>query len=117
MGSSAPQGSEGVVSTGVALAVVAVVAATTYAMRAGLIVLLADTTLPPAVERALRYVGPAVLAALAINLATGGAGGPQIEVAEACALIVAAGLAWWRRPLVVVVVAAMATLWILTPLT
>ena len=42
-----------------ALVAVVVVAASTYLMRASLIVLLAGVTIPPSVERALRYVGPA----------------------------------------------------------
>ncbi len=96
-----------------AIAIVAMVATTTYVMRAGVIVALADRTIPVRVERALRSVGPAVLAALAINLAAGGEGGPSLEVAEAAALIVAGGVAWWRKNLIWTLLSGMVTLWIL----
>jgi branched-subunit amino acid transport protein len=101
-------------STWAALAIVASVAAMTYAMRAGLILALADRTLPVAVERALRSVGPAVLAALAVNLAAGGEGGPSLEMPEFAALAVAGIVAWWRRNLILTLVAGMATLWTLS---
>ena len=80
-----------------AIVAVGVVAAMTYGMRAIVIVAVADRTIPEPIERALAYVGPAVLAALTVNLAAGGEGGPSLEVAEACALLVAGGVAWWRR--------------------
>lgn len=95
-------------------AIVLMVAAMTYAMRAVAIVALADRTIPVAVERALRNVGPAVLAALAINLAAGGDGGPHLEWAQAAALAVAGGVAWWRKNVIWTLGAGMATLWILT---
>ena len=41
-----------------AFGIVLSVAVATYVMRAGLILLLAERTLPPVVERSLRYVGP-----------------------------------------------------------
>ena len=78
-------------STWSSIVIVLVVAVMTYAMRAGVIVALAGRPIPVPVERALRYVGPSVLAALAINLAAGGDGGPHLEIAEAAALIVAGG--------------------------
>jgi len=102
------------VSTGAALVAVLVVAVSTYLMRASLIVLLAGVTVPAPVERALRYVGPATLAALAMNLAFGGDGGPHVRAVEFAALLVAAAVTLWRRELVVSMLAAMATLWILT---
>ncbi len=96
--------------------IVAMVGVMTYSMRAVVIVAMADRTIPPSVERALRSVGPAVLAALAINLAAGGEGGPNLEVAEALALLVAGGVAWWRRNLIVTLLAGMATLWLFSAL-
>lgn len=95
------------------LTVVLIVGAITYAMRASVIVALAGRTIPVPVERALRNVGPAVLAALAINLAAGGEGGPDLAVAEAAALVVAGGVAWWRRNVIWTLLAGMATLWLL----
>ncbi|MEM9039486.1 MAG: AzlD domain-containing protein [Actinomycetota bacterium] len=78
-------------STGSALVLLFAGAITTYAARAGLIVALADRSLPPVVERALAHVGPAVLAALAVSLAVGGEGIDSLSGPEAAA-IVAAGL-------------------------
>ena len=65
-----------------ALAIVLMVGTMTYVMRAGVILALAGRAVPVPVERALRNVGPAVLAALAINLAAGGEGGPSLELAR-----------------------------------
>lgn len=96
------------------LAVVVMVALMTYGMRAVAIVALAGRTIPVPVERALRYVGPAVLAALAINLAAGGQGGPDLEWAEAAALVAAGGVAWWRRNMLWALAAGMVALWLLT---
>ncbi len=96
-----------------ALVAVVVVAASTYLMRASLIVLLAGVTIPPSVERALRYVGPATLAALAMNLAFGGADGLHVGWIELVALVVAAAMTLWRRQLILSMVIAMAALWFL----
>ncbi len=84
-------------SAGAAFVAVAAVAFVTYSMRASVIVLLAGRTLPTSVERALRQVGPAVLAALAINLLFGGEGGPTATLPEVAGLVAAAVVAWWRR--------------------
>ena len=94
-----------------AIAIVALVGVMTYSMRAVAIVALAHRTIPPVAERALRNVGPAVLAALTFNLAAGGEGGPSMELAEVLALLVAGGVAWWRRNLILTLAAGMLTLW------
>jgi len=104
-------------STSAALIAVIVVAVSTYLMRASLIVLLAGVTVPPSVERALRYVGPATLAALAMNLAFGGENGLHVHWIELVALLVAAAVTLWRRQLIVAMVVAMIALWLLTWLT
>ena len=102
-------------STWESLAIVIVVGVTTYAMRAAAILALADRTISPSAARLLRYVGPAVLAALAINLAAGGGpDAPSLEVAEAGALIAAGVAAWFRKSVIWSLVAGMATLWLLT---
>ncbi|MDJ0771784.1 MAG: AzlD domain-containing protein [Ilumatobacter sp.] len=103
-------------STAAALAIVAGVAVMTYVMRAIGILALAGRRLPLVVERALRNVGPAVLAALTVSLAAGGEGGPDLELAEAASLIVAGGVAWWRRNIIWTLLAGMVTLWVLTAL-
>jgi branched-subunit amino acid transport protein len=55
-------------STAAAISAVVAVGLVTYASRAGLIVFLADRPVPAEATRALRYVGPAVLSALTVNL-------------------------------------------------
>ena len=94
--------------------IVAIVGVMTYSMRAVVIVAMANRTIPPAVDRALRSVGPAVLAALAVNLAAGGEGGPSLAWAEALALVVAGIVAWKARNLIATLVAGMVTLWFAT---
>jgi branched chain amino acid efflux pump len=104
------------VSAWSAIAIVAVVAVMTYSMRAVAVVALANRAIPTWADRALRSVGPAVLAALTVNLAAGGEGGPNLDVAEALALAVAGGLALWKRNLLVSLGAGMVTLWVVSAL-
>lgn len=94
------------------LGIVLVVGGITYGMRASVIVVLAGRTIPVSVERALRNVGPAVLAALAINLAAGGEVGPSLDVEVAAALVAAGVVAWWRRSLLWSLSVGMAVLWL-----
>lgn len=100
-----------------ALFVVLAAAIGTYAARSSLILLLADRTLPPPVERALQNVGPAVLAALTVSLAVGSDGIASMELAEAAALAVAAAVALWRSNLIWTFVAGMVTLWVVGAIT
>lgn len=97
-----------------AVVIVAVVGVMTYSMRAVVIVAMANRPIPVPVERALRSVGPAVLAALAVNLAAGGEGGPSLEFAEGIALAVAGSVAWWKKNLILTLLSGMTTLWLLT---
>ena len=100
-----------------ALAITAVVGAITYGMRAIAIVGLADREIPVPLQRMLRSVGPAVLAALALNLAAGGEGaGPSVSWPEALSLVAAATAAWWTRHMIVSLVAGMSVLWIASAL-
>jgi len=85
----------------------------TYASRAGLIVSLADRPLPDNVGRALRYVGPAVLSALTINLIAGGEGVGGVEFVEVAAIGVALVVAATTRNLIAALGAGMVTLWLL----
>lgn len=85
----------------------------TYASRAGLIVFLAERPLPPHFTRALRYVGPAVLSALAVNLIAGGQGIDGIEAEELAAIGVGVVVAAIARNLIVSLAAGMVTLWLL----
>ena len=104
-------------SASAALLVLLAAALGTYFARSSLILLLADRTLPIGVESALANVGPAVLAALTVNLAVGSDGLGSVELAEAVAVVVAAGVTIWRRSLIWTFVAGMATLWVLAALT
>jgi branched-subunit amino acid transport protein len=85
----------------------------TYASRAGLIIFLADRSLPANITRALRYVGPAVLSALTVNLLAGGQGMDGVEFVEVAAVAVAIAVAALSRNLIAALVAGMATLWLL----
>ena len=100
-------------STFAAIAAVLAVGMITYASRAGLIVFLADRPLPANISRALRYVGPAVLSALTVNLIAGGEGIDGVEFVEVVALVVAIIVAATVRNLIAALVAGMATLWLL----
>ena len=100
-----------------AIAIVLMLGLMTYSMRAVAIVALAHRTIPPMAERALRNVGPAVLAALTFNLAAGGDGGPHMELAEVLALLVAGIVAWWRKNLILTLGAGMLTLWLVSAVT
>lgn len=104
-------------STTAALVALACAAIGTYFARSGLILLLADRALPASYERALQNVGPAVLAALTINLAVGSDGLGGVEFAEIASLVVASVVAVWRKDLIWTFVAGMSTLWVLSALT
>ncbi len=100
-------------STTTALFAVLFVGAITYAMRAGLILALADAELPAWLLRALRYVAPAVLAALVVSLiADPDAPRQGITLAEVAGLVVAAPVAWKTKSLIATLAAGMATFWV-----
>lgn len=100
-------------STFAAIAAVVSVGLITYVSRAGLIVFLADRPLPANITRALRYVGPAVLSALTVNLIAGGQGIGGVESVEVAALGAAVVVAAVARNLIAALGAGMATLWLL----
>ena len=101
--------------TAEALLILSVVAAITYAFRAGGIVLLADRGLPTPVARAMRHVGPAVLAALVASIAAVRPDGSTgLGMSEVAALVVTAAVARWKNNLLVALACGMATLWMLT---
>lgn len=100
-------------STLAAISAVLSVGLITYASRAGLIVFLADRPLPTNITRALRYVGPAVLSALTVNLIAGGQGIDGVEGVEVAAIAMAVVVAAFARNLIAALVAGMVTLWLL----
>jgi branched-subunit amino acid transport protein len=101
------------VSAFAAISAVLAVGMITYVSRAGLIVFLADRPLPANITRALRYVGPAVLSALTVNLVAGGEGIDGIEVEEVAAIGVSIVVAAATRNLIAALGAGMLTLWVL----
>ena len=96
-----------------AISAVLAVGMITYVSRAGLIVFLADRPLPANITRALRYVGPAVLSALTVNLVAGGEGIDGIDVEEVAAIGVSIVVAAATRNLIAALGAGMLTLWVL----
>lgn len=100
-------------TTAAAISAVLAVGLITYASRAGLIVMLADRTLPVPLQRALRYVGPAVLSALVVNLVAGGEGAGGIEPEEVAALAAGCLVAVRTRNLIASLAAGMVVLWVL----
>lgn len=98
------------------LVVVLTIGAGTYLMRAGPILALADSTMPPIVERLLRQVPAAVLSAMVVTLAADPSAG-GLEVDKAAALIAAAIAARWKKNLIVTLVAGMGVLFATAALT
>ena len=89
----------------------------TFAMRFSFIALFGRYSIPPTVERALKYVAPSVLAALTLPaiLAPGGAFDPWNVFVPAA---IVGGLAAWRtRSIGAAIVAGMVTLWVLQAVT
>ncbi len=87
----------------------------TYAMRASFIVLLGDRPLPQPVERALRYVGPAVFAAIVLPATLGDDGiGRLVDPDARLLALVVGGLVMWRTGnLLATLGVGMAALWLL----
>jgi branched-subunit amino acid transport protein len=94
-------------------AIVVFAALVTYASRAVGILFLAERRIPVFLQRALRHVGPAVLAALVASIAAGdGGSAPSIDAPEFLALGVAAGVAWWRRNVLWSLIAGLCVFWV-----
>jgi branched-subunit amino acid transport protein len=97
-----------------AIALVAIVGAATYAMRAGMILTLADRQLPEPAVRALRNVGPAVLSALVVTLVAN----PEetmngVTLAEVAGLTSAGVVAFRYRSLIPALAAGMIVFWLI----
>lgn len=89
----------------------------TYLARSLFILVAGDRRLPQPIERGLRNIGPAVLAALAASLLTSnGVVDYVTNLAEVTATVVGIAVAWKTRRFVVSFVAAMAVLWIIQAL-
>ena len=104
-------------SVATALFAVLTVGVVTYAMRAGLILALADAELPEWLLRALRYVAPAVLAALTVSLiADPDAPNQGVSFAEVAGLVVAVPVAWKTKNLIATLTAGMTVFWLVLAL-
>jgi branched-subunit amino acid transport protein len=89
-----------------------------YAMRAAMLVLVGVRPLPPRVDRALRHVGPAAIAALIAAMVFTRAGAVHpLPTAELAAIV--AGFLVVRRTgnVVHAIVLGMPTMWLLAALT
>jgi branched-subunit amino acid transport protein len=92
---------------------VAMVATGTYLSRAGMILLLAGRDLPEAVLRALRYVGPAVLAALVVTfVADPDQANSGVTAAELAGLMASAATHYRWKSLGLTLAVGMAVFWI-----
>ena len=100
-------------SVSTALAAVLFVGLVTYAMRAGLILALADAELPSWLLRSLRYVAPSVLAALVVSLvANPDQANRGVSLAEIVGVVVAIPVAWRTKNLIVTLAVGMTAFWL-----
>lgn len=83
--------------------------AVTYALRSSLIVLLSSAEVPALLERAFRYVAPAVLAALAVPAFLAPGGALALDVPRLLAGVAGGAVAWRFRSVLGTLVAGMAT--------
>lgn len=86
---------------------IAAVGAGTYGLRASLILIFRGTPVPPRLERAFRYVGPSVLAALSVPGVLAPDGTLDLTGPRVPAGIVAAFVAWRTRNLLLTLVAGL----------
>jgi branched-subunit amino acid transport protein len=87
----------------------------TYAIRLSMILLIGHTTVPPWLQRALRFVPPAVLSALIFPdlLLSGGTVALSPVNPRLLAGALAALVAWGSRNAILAIAAGMAALWLL----
>ncbi len=97
-----------------AILLLAGVTIVTYLTRAGMILALADRTLPEPVIRALRNVGPAVLAALVVTLiANPDEPNQGLELAEVAGAVATVALTFRFRNLIPGLTAGMIVFWLI----
>lgn len=95
------------------LALVAIVAVGTLTMRASMVTLLANVTIPPRVEQALSLVAPAVLAGLVAQTLFLDQGELRPFGTWYLAAVVAALVAWRTRSFGWTLLAGMVSVWLL----
>jgi len=93
--------------------VILVVGVATFAIRFSFIALFGRLNeMPPRLARPLRYVPPAVLAALVLPAFLVPESGADLEPAKIAAGTIAAGVAWRTENVFATMVAGMGTLWL-----
>jgi len=87
----------------------------TYAIRLSLIVLIGRVDVPPIIQRALRFVPPAVLSAIIFPelLRPGGALDLSLGNVRLLAGVLAAGVAWRTKNVLLTIGVGMVALWVL----
>jgi branched-subunit amino acid transport protein len=86
----------------------------TFCLRLSFIHLLARASIPALLQQALRFVPPAVLAALVLPtiLRSGGAIDVSPDNVRLVAGALAAGVAWWTRNVLLTLATGMGALWL-----
>lgn len=85
----------------------------TYAMRLSFIALFGKVAIPPDVERALKYIAPAVLAAITVPAVLAPGGTIDVWNAFVPAAIVGGLAAWKTKSIGAAIVVGMPALWLL----
>ena len=87
----------------------------TYAIRLSLIALMGRMDVPPLVQRALRFVPPAVLSAIALPelVSPGGTLDLSLGNVRLLAGLLAALVAWRTKNVLITIAVGMAALWVL----
>ncbi len=94
--------------------IMAVIGVGTFALRLSFIELIDRLSLPVAVRRGLRFVPPAVLAALVIpGIVLAGDSGGELTNPRLIAGIAAAVVAWYTRGVIWTLAVGMGSLWLL----
>lgn len=100
-----------------ALTVIVAIAAGTYAMRVSMFALVSGRPVSPRIDRALRLVGPAAVAALVATMTFSGGGSHAVRPPAELVAIVAAFVIVRRTGNVTHAFAVgLPTMWVLTPL-
>lgn len=87
----------------------------TYLMRASFIAILGDGVIPPVIARSLRYVGPAVFAAIVLPRVLGEDGLAALTdrpTPEMLAALVAGVVGWRTRHVPLTLLVGMVALWL-----
>jgi len=87
----------------------------TYAIRLSLIVLIGHVEVPPIIQRGLRFVPPAVLSAIIFPelLRPGGTFDLSLGNVRLLAGVLAAGIAWRTKNVLLTIGVGMVALWVL----